>query len=108
MEYREAKRSMGEPIINQKVDALLVKMESKFKEAVEKNKKAQEELDSKVKVLIDEHDAKEEVKEYVKVKDLSDYIALTISMPLSEGLKEEVIEEIVKECEDGGETKEGV
>ena len=100
--------SSMEKIINEKVDNLLVEMEGYFKEAVEKNKVAQDELDKKVKALIDEHDAKEEVVRFTKVKDLSDYMALTISMPLEEETKEKVIEELVKECRDGGKTKEGV
>lgn len=95
-------------IINKNVDNLLVEMEGIFKEAVEKNKVAQDELDGKVKALIDEHDAKEEVKTFTKVKDLSDYMALTISMPLEDSTKEEIIEQLVKECRNGGETKEGV
>ena len=106
-EYHETECSM-EKIINEKVDNLLVEMEGYFKEAVEKNKVAQDELDKKVKALIDEHDAKEEVARFTKVKDLSDYLALTISMPLEEETKEKVIEELVKECRDGGKTKEGV
>ena len=97
-----------EKIINEKVDSLLVKMEGIFKEAVEANRVCQEELDKKVKALIDEHDEKEEVKRYVKVKDLSDYIALTISMPLKDETNEVIIEELVGEIEDGGEVKESV
>ena len=96
-----------EKIINDKVDELLKSMEERFKEAVEKNREAQEELDKKVKVLIDEHDAKEEVKEFVKIKDISDYIALTISMPLEEETKERVIEELVVGI-DGTEASESV
>ena len=84
-------------IVNDKVDNYLVEMEGIFKEAVEKNKELNEELDKKVKVLIDEHDAKAEVKRYQKVKDLSDYIALTISMPLEDRIKEEIIESILRE-----------
>lgn len=86
-------------IINEKVDGLLSRMENIFKDAVEKNAECQKELDTKVKALIDEHDAKEEVKRFVKVKDLSDYLALTISMPMTVETKERVIEEIVGECE---------
>ena len=99
---------MENKIINDKVDSMLVRMEGIFKEAVEANKVCQEELDKKVKALIDEHDEKEEVKRYVKVKDLSDFIALAISMPLKESTKEEIIEELVGEIENGGETKESV
>lgn len=91
---------MEEKIINDKVDSLLVKMEGYFKEAVENNRVCQEELDKKVKELIKENDAKEAVKRFTKVKDLSDYLALTISMPLKDETKEQIIEEIVKECED--------
>ena len=99
---------MENKIINDKVDSMLVRMEGIFKEAVEANKVCQEELDKKVKALIDEHDEKEEVKRYVKVKDLSEFIALAISMPLKESTKEEIIEELVGEIENGGETKESV
>lgn len=95
-------------IINEKVDALLVEMEGYFKEAVERNSEAQKELDEKVKVLIDEHDGKEEVKRFVKVKDLSDYLALTLSMPLQEETKERIVEEIVEGCRDGAAVKESV
>lgn len=100
---------MEEKIINEKVDSLLVEMERIFKEAVEKNRECQEELDKKVKALVDEHDEKEEVKRYVKVKDLADFIALAISMPLEDRLKEEIIEELVKECgKDGTEASKSV
>lgn len=92
-------------IINEKVDSDLKKLEKIYGDALEGNKVAQEELDSKVKELMKEFDDKEAVKSYVKVKDISDYIALTISMPMSDEVKEKVIEELVKVCEeDGNET----
>lgn len=98
-----------EKIINDKVDKLLKRMEKEFKKAANENKKLNEELDQKVKKLIEEHDSKAEVKRYVEVKDLADYIALTISMPIKEGTKERVIEEIVEECEKNGtKTKESI
>lgn len=90
-------------IINDKVDELLKEMEVHFKGAVEAERPLQSELDEKVKKLMDEFDAKEEVQRFTKVKDISDYIALTISMPLPEKVKEEVIEALVKECEEDGE-----
>lgn len=96
-----------EKIINDKVDSMLVKMEGIFKEAVEANKVCQDELDKKVKALIDKHDAKEAVKRYVKVKDLSDYIALTLSMPLEESTKEKIVEELVEGL-DGEAVSKGV
>lgn len=86
-------------IINDNVDSLLVKMEGYFKEAVEKHKPLQDELNDKVKGLMDEFDDREETKRFQMVKDFSDYIALTISMPLSEETKERIIEELIKECE---------
>lgn len=89
---------MEEKIVNDKVDKLLVKMEVYFKEAVEAHKPLQDKLNDEVKALMDEFDLKAETVRYQKVKDLSDYIALTISMPLSEELKERIIEELVKEC----------
>jgi hypothetical protein len=96
-------------IINEKVDKLLVEMEGYFKEAVERNSEAQKELDERVKVLIDEHDKKEEVQRFIKVKDLSDYLALTLSMPLKEETKEKIVEEIVEGCRENGEAvSEGV
>lgn len=88
-----------EKIVNDKIDGLLKRMEGMFKEAAEKNREKNEELDKKVRALMDKHDKTKEVERYVKIKDLADYIALTISMPLKEETKEEVIEEIVKECE---------
>lgn len=100
---------MSEKIINDKVDGLLTKMEVYFKEAVEKHKPLQDELNDKVKALMDEFDEKEETKRFQMVKDFSDYIALTISMPISEGTKERIIEELIKECEENGnETSESV
>ena len=99
---------MEEKIINEKVDSLLVRMEGIFKEAVEANKVCQEELDSKVKTLIDEHDAKEEVKRFTKVKDMTDFVALALNMPLEDKTKERIIEEIVRDIEDGGEVKSSV
>ena len=91
-----------EKIINDNVDNLLTKMEVYFKEAVEKHKPLQDELNEKVKKLMDEFDGKEETKRFQQVKDFSDYIALTISMPLSEEVKERIIEELIKECEGSG------
>ncbi len=99
---------MEEKIINDRVDSLLVRIEGYFKEAVEKNKECQDELDGKVKALIDEHDEKEEVKKFVKVKDLVDFITLALSMPLEDSTKERIVEEIVRDIEDGTTTKEGV
>lgn len=92
----------NEKIINDNVDELLVKMEGYFKEAVENHKPLQDELNDKVKALMDEFDGKEETKRFQMVKDFSDYIALTISMPISEETKEHIIEELVKECEKDG------
>ena len=94
---------MDEKIINDKVDELLKEMEVHFKGAVEKERPLQNELDEKVKKLMDEFDEKEEVIRFQKVKDFSDYIALTISMPFPEELKERIIEALVKECEEDGE-----
>lgn len=94
-------------IINEKIDGLLTKMEEHFKGAIEAHKPLQEKLDKDVRALMDEFDAKEETKRYEKIKALSDYIALTISMPLKEETKEEIIEEIEGEI-NGGETKESV
>lgn len=90
---------MEEKIINDKVDGLLSEMEVHFKEAVEAHKPLQDKLNEDVKALMDEFDAKEETVRYEQVKAYSDYIALTISMPLSEELKERIIEELVKGCE---------
>ena len=94
--------SMEEKIINDNVDELLVRMEGHFKEAVEAHKPLQDKLNEEVKKLMDEFDKKEETKRFQKVKDFSDYIALTISMPLEEETKERIIEELVKECEKDG------
>ena len=91
-----------ETIINDNVDGLLVKMENYFKEAVEAHKPLQEKLDSEVKALMDEYDEKEETKRFEKLKAQADYIALTISMPLTDETKEKVIEELVKGCEENG------
>lgn len=88
-------------IINDKVDGLLVEMEKHFKKAVEAHKPIQDELNEKVKALMDEFDEREETKEFQKVKDFSDYIALTISMPLEDETKERIIEELVRRCENG-------
>lgn len=86
----------NEKIINDKVDKLLSEMEAYFKDAVEAHKPLQDELNDKVKALMDEFDAKKETIRYEQVKSLSDYIALTISMPLTEEIKEKIIEELVK------------
>lgn len=91
-------------IINNNVDKLLSEMEVYFKEAVEAHKPLQDKLNDDVKKLMDEFDAKKETARYEKIKSLSDYIALTISMPLSEELKEKIIEALVKECGEDGET----
>lgn len=90
---------MDEKIINDRVDELLKRMEVHFKEAVEAERPLQNDLDEAVKMLMDEFDKNEEVIRFQKVKDFSDYIALTISMPLPEELKEKIIEALVKECE---------
>lgn len=97
---------MEEKIVNDKVDKLLEKMEVYFKEAVEAHKPLQDKLNDEVKALMDEFDLRAETLRYQKVKDLSDYIALTISMPLSEELKERIIEELVKECGENAMDKE--
>ncbi len=89
-------------IVNNKVDSMLKEFEVPFKEAAEKNKKLNEELDEKVRALMDEHDKNEDVVRFVKLKDFADYIALTVSMPLKEETKEEIIEELMKECEING------
>ncbi len=86
-------------IINDNVDKLLSRMEVHFKEAVEKHKPLQDELNEKVKGLMNEFDDKEETKRFQQVKDFSDYIALTISMPLEESTKEKIIEELVSICD---------
>ena len=93
---------MTDKIINDNVDSLLTKMEGYFKEAVEAHKPLQDELNEKVKSLMNEFDEREETKRFQQVKDFSDYIALTISMPLSEEVKERIIEELIKECEGSG------
>lgn len=90
---------MEDKIINEKVDSMLKEIEEIFKKAVEGNKACNEELDKKVKVLVDEHDKKKEVVKYQKVKDLTDFIALAISMPIKEEIKEEIIKELLEECE---------
>ena len=95
---------MEEKIINDNVDKLLTKMEVYFKDAVEKHKPLQDELNEKVKSLMDEFDLKEETKRFQEVKDFSDFIALALSMPLSEEIKEKIIEELVKVCEENGKT----
>lgn len=98
-----------EKIINDKVDELLKKMEGYYKEAIEAHKPIQESLDQEVRTLMDEFDERGETKRYQEVKDLSDYIALTLTMPMSDKLKENVVEEIVKECgKNGTEASEGV
>lgn len=89
-------------IVNNKVDSMLKEFEVPFKEAAEKNKKLNEELDEKVRALMDEHDKNEDVVRFVKLKDFADYIALTVSMPLKEETKEKIIEELMKECEING------
>lgn len=91
-----------EKIINDKVDKLLSEMEVYFKEAVEGNKPLQEELNAEVKKLMDAFDEREEVRRFQEVKDISDYIALTIGMPLKEGTKERIIEELVEEVKRNG------
>lgn len=95
-----------EVIINDNVDNLLVKMEGYFKEAVDGQKPLQEELNKKVEELMKEYDAKEEIVRFEKMKALADYIALTVSMPLSDETKEKVIEELVKGCEENVVSKE--
>lgn len=85
-----------EKIINEKVDNMLVEMEKKYKEAVEAHRPLQEELDKKVKALMDEFDKREETERFEKVKAMADYLALTINMPLKDETKERVIEELVK------------
>ena len=95
---------MEEKIINDNVDKLLTQMEVYFKDAVEKHKPLQDELNEKVKSLMDEFDKKEETKRFQEVKDFSDFIALALSMPLSEEIKEKIIEELVKVCEENGKT----
>jgi hypothetical protein len=82
-------------IINDRVDELLTEMEGYFKEAVEAHKPLQGKLNEDVKKLMDEFDSKEETIRFEKIKSLSDYIALTISMPLEESTKEKIIEELV-------------
>lgn len=89
-------------IVNNKVDSMLKEFEKPFKEAAEKNKKLNEELDEKVRALMDEHDKNKDVVRFVKLKDFADYIALTVSMPLKEETKEKIIEELMKECEING------
>lgn len=90
-----------EKIINDKVDELLVEMEGMFKEAVEAHKPLQDKLNEDVKALMNEFDEREETKRFEKIKSLSDYIALTISMPIEESTKEKIIEEIVRGCRNG-------
>ena len=87
---------MEEKIINDKVDELLSKMEVYFKDAVEAHKPLQDKLNDDVKALMDEFDKKKETIKYEQVKAFSDFIALTISMPLTEDVKEKIIEELVK------------
>lgn len=87
-----------EKIINDRVDSLLGKMETYFKEAVEAHKPLQDELNDKVKKLMDEFDETKETKRYEKVKSIADYITLSISMPLPDELKEQIIEKLVEEC----------
>lgn len=97
---------MEAKIINERVDELLKKMEKTFKEAVEAQRPLQKELDEKVTALMNEYDEKEEIKGLEKVKAKADYIALTISMPLSDSTKEKIIEEIVEGCEENVVSKE--
>ena len=91
--------SGDEIVINERVDGMLSKLEEYFKSAVEGNKPLQDELNVKVKELMDEHDEKEEVKKFESVKAIVDYITLTLSMPMSDETKERIIEELVEECE---------
>lgn len=93
---------MEEKILNDKVDELLVEMEKIFKESAEKQKPLQEELDNKVRALMDEYDSNEDIVRFEKIKAQADYIALTLSMPLAEETKEKIIEELVKGCEENG------
>ena len=72
---------MDEKIMNDKVDGLLKEMEVYFKRAVEAERPLQQKLDEEVKKLMDEFDEKEETKRFQEVKDFSDYIALSLSMP---------------------------
>ena len=83
-------------IINENVDNLLVEMEKIYKDAVEAHKPLQDELNKKVEELMHEFDEKEETKTFEKVKAKTDFIALTISMPLKDETKERIIEELVK------------
>lgn len=92
------RKAMEEKIINDNVDELLKKMEGYFKEAVEAHKPLQDKLNEDVKALMDEFDSKAETIRFEQIKSLSDYIALTISMPLSEETKEKIIEELVERC----------
>ena len=87
-------------VINENVDSLLSKMEVFFKESVEGKNPLQEELNAKVKELMDAYDEKDEVKKFESVKAIVDYITLTLSMPLTDETKERIIEELVKECEE--------
>ena len=91
---------MEEKIINDNVDGLLREMEVYFKRAVEGHKPLQEKLDQEVKNLMDEFDDQEETKRFQEVKDFSDYIALSLSMPLPEELKEKIIETLVNKCKE--------
>ena len=91
--------SGDELVINERVDGMLSKLEEYFKAAVEGNKPLQDELNVKVKELMDEHDEKEEVKKFESVKAIVDYITLTLSMPMSDETKERIIEELVEESE---------
>lgn len=90
----------GDIVINERVDSMLTKMEKFFKEAVEGKNPLQEELNAKVKELMDAYDEKDEVKKFESVKAIVDYITLTLSMPLLDETKEKVIEELTKECEE--------
>ena len=87
-------------VINENVDNKLKEMEIYFKEAVEGNKPLQDELNAKVKELMDAHDEKEEVKKFESVKAMADFIALALSMPITDETKERIIVELVKECEE--------
>ena len=87
-----------EVIINDNVDKLLTEMEGYFKEAVEAHKPLQDELNDKVKALMDEFDSKEETITYEKIKSFADFIAFTVSLPLSEELKEDIIKALVEKA----------
>ena len=58
----------------------------------------EDELNDKVKALMDEFDLKKETIRYEQIKSFADFIALSMSMPLPEELKEDIIKTLVEKA----------